>query len=515
MMYDAIIIGAGLGGLSSALSLAIANKKVLVLEQHNLPGGCSTSFVRGRFEFDASLHEFCALGEPNHRGFAGKILFDEYGVKIDTAVAKELFRAKFISRNGTDIDITLPWGEEAFAKALTAFDPTCQKAIELYLSLSKECLEVSTYFDANLYQKRKRNGDVKTDSLYFVTHHLRYLKIAELPYNEVCRKIGLSEDIIDILNCYQVYLGVQGEDISFAHLATMIYQYIVFGPGYVLPNSHALAVAMVKRLEELGGKVYYHVKVTGIKADENGNILGVITDHGEFETNHVIANMYPKSAYRLLPKSIAIPLRESKREQAFPVSSRFVDVYLGLNRSLEELGIEEYTLFFPGDLRAKKKTLGPLDYLQAAATHYNHINPNASPEGTSIITFTLEFTTDIWGEVDIASYTKTKEAIAKKAIAEYEELTGRSIMPYIEEIEIASPWTFARYLGTPEGGVYGLTKNMKSSILSEMMTIRRDQPIKGFKCTGAAGARGDGYCQTIATGKDIAMLTLEEMGGRK
>ena len=54
--YDAIVIGAGNGGISAAVALAQKGLKPLVLERHNLPGGMATSFVRGRFEFDASIH---------------------------------------------------------------------------------------------------------------------------------------------------------------------------------------------------------------------------------------------------------------------------------------------------------------------------------------------------------------------------------------------------------------------------------------------------------------------------
>ena len=46
--YDVIIIGAGNAGLSAATRLAIANKKVVIFEKHNIPGGCGTSFRRGR-----------------------------------------------------------------------------------------------------------------------------------------------------------------------------------------------------------------------------------------------------------------------------------------------------------------------------------------------------------------------------------------------------------------------------------------------------------------------------------
>ena len=515
-MYDVVVIGSGLGGLSSALALAKAGKSVLLLEQHNLPGGCSTSFVRGRFEFDAALHEFCALGEDGHLGYAGKLLKEEYGIDIDTCCAPELFRAVLTSRSGRYYDVTLPFGEEAFIEALEKAVPGNKDAVEAYLSLSKECYEVSQYFDAHMFLKKKRNGDVKISALHFMKHYFRYLQVAEEPYNEVCRKLGMSEDVIDILNCYRVYLGVDGNTVSFAHLATMIYSYIAYKPGYIIPNSHALSLSLQEKFESYGGKTFFGVKAIHVEADKKGNITGVSTDHGFFPCKGVIANMYPLSAYNgLLSPNIKVPMRERKRYKATPPSSRFVNIYIGLNKSSEELGIDEYTLFYPGDLRYPRLTKGPLDYLQAAATHYNRIYPEASPKGTSIMTLTLEFEDDIWASVPVQDYFKTKEAIAKKAIAEYEEVSGRKITPYIEEIEIASPWTFARYLKTPEGAVYGVKFGKHNSILSALQSIRRDNPIKGFKTTGASGARGDGFSQSIASGYDMAKLLLEELGKEK
>lgn len=48
--YDCVIIGAGNGGMSAACRLALAGKKILLVEKHNMPGGCASSFIRGRFE---------------------------------------------------------------------------------------------------------------------------------------------------------------------------------------------------------------------------------------------------------------------------------------------------------------------------------------------------------------------------------------------------------------------------------------------------------------------------------
>jgi len=66
--YDSVVIGAGNGGLTAALGLARAGVKTLLLERHNIPGGCATSFVRGRFEFEVALHQLSGLGTESFPG---------------------------------------------------------------------------------------------------------------------------------------------------------------------------------------------------------------------------------------------------------------------------------------------------------------------------------------------------------------------------------------------------------------------------------------------------------------
>lgn len=68
MQYDAIVIGAGNGGLVAAARLSQLGFKVLLAEQNDAPGGCASSFKRGRFEFETALHELCDLGSTANPG---------------------------------------------------------------------------------------------------------------------------------------------------------------------------------------------------------------------------------------------------------------------------------------------------------------------------------------------------------------------------------------------------------------------------------------------------------------
>ena len=72
--WDAIVIGAGLGGLGAAITLAQAGKRVLVLEQSVRPGGYAQDFWVNGFRFDVSLHALDGLAPGGWGDVAVKAL---------------------------------------------------------------------------------------------------------------------------------------------------------------------------------------------------------------------------------------------------------------------------------------------------------------------------------------------------------------------------------------------------------------------------------------------------------
>lgn len=77
--WDTIIIGSGAGGLGSAICLARAGQKVLVLEQHDLPDGWCHSFYLNGHRFTPGVHYVGLLGE----GEATNNLYRGLGIAND------------------------------------------------------------------------------------------------------------------------------------------------------------------------------------------------------------------------------------------------------------------------------------------------------------------------------------------------------------------------------------------------------------------------------------------------
>jgi prolycopene isomerase len=92
--------------------------------------------------------------------------------------------------------------------------------------------------------------------------------------------------------------------------------------------------------------------------------------------------------------------------------------------------------------------------------------------------------------------------------------TKLSIRKHIEEIEISTPETYARYTGTYNGIIYGYEMEPWDSVIPRMLSIQDEKYIDGLYFAGGFSFRALGYSSSLLSGQTTALLTLKKGGLR-
>src|SRR5262249_17702080 len=130
--WDDIVVGSGMGGMTTAALLSQLGRRVLVIEQHYVPGGFTHMFKRPGYAWDVGVH---AVGEVTERAMTGRLLSHLTRGRLKWATLGNVYDA-FHYPDGFRIDF--PDTPQAFRENLVAAFPREEDAIRRYLNLVRE-----------------------------------------------------------------------------------------------------------------------------------------------------------------------------------------------------------------------------------------------------------------------------------------------------------------------------------------------------------------------------------------
>ncbi|MFA5337978.1 MAG: NAD(P)/FAD-dependent oxidoreductase, partial [Candidatus Omnitrophota bacterium] len=300
--YDAVIIGAGVGGLVCGCYLVKAGMKVLIVEKNARPGGYCSSFLRNGFSFDACVH---SLGSLRKDGIIKRVLQE---LNVDTSFTIKRYEP-------SDIIVSLDykvcfWNE--LNRTIQEFQnsfPKDAKHIEKLFNFFVNCQ------GAALNSLRKSSFE-KILNEYFIKDK-KLQAIISLP---VLGNIGLSASRVS------------------AFTATALYREFIFDGGYYPEGSmQVLPDALMERFKTLGGDVLLSNLVNGISV-KNNEAIGIILNEDKFiSARYVISAADARQTFlKLLGKSIISRSLSDKLNKPTHSLSMFV-LYLGLNKTLSNL----------------------------------------------------------------------------------------------------------------------------------------------------------------------------------
>ena len=141
-------------------------------------------------------------------------------------------------------------------------------------------------------------------------------------------------------------------------------------------------------------------------------------------------------------------------------------------------------------------------------TCYDAMDCNFSQKGTSQVAVICMSYSDPWEKIPPQQYYETKCRMADQ-ILNIVEKHFPGIRAHIEEIEIATPLTYMRYLGTPGGAIYGFEQFTKDT----NYFVSPRSPIEGLYLAGAWAGSG-GFQPTLQSGIEAGKAVIRELKNR-
>ncbi len=500
--YDAIVIGAGNGGLTAATTLQRGGCRTLLLEKHNIPGGCATSFVRGNYEFEVALHQLSGLGTEK-KPFIMRKIFTDLGVmeKVEFVQEGELYRIVVPG----EFDITLPASWKGLKTVLKAEFLAEQDNIDVFLNL---CEQISMESFMALPRARKIGSDevLKSSCPTFIKYGLVSAK-------DVLDEFFNDKKIKTVLAAYWCYLGLPPSQIAFSDLAVMIYAYAAFKPWHIKGGSQAMSSALLESFLEAGGDVRFNCAadkiLTTTNTDHTSEVKAVRTEHGEvLSCKAVISNASSVLTYNELLDTGQPPVSVQQDFKSREIGTSAFVLYLGLDCTPQTLGITSASNFICStmDEELMHEQMNKLEPPVATMlTCYNFDDPSFAPEGKSQVSLLCLQYGELWNDVPPDKYAETKYALADKLIEQAEQVFP-NIRDNIEEVEVATPLTMMRYLNTPGGSIYGFKQNAQDSNLFR----DRIDAVEGLYLAGCWNGMG-GFQPTYMAGESAARAVIKQL----
>ncbi len=491
-LFDAIVIGSGIGGLVTATQLAAKGAKVLVLESYLIPGGSAGYFEREGYRFDVGASMIFGFGTQGTTNLLTKALA---AVNVSLETIPDPVQIHYHLPNNLKVKVHRNY--EKFLQELTVYFPHEQQGIRQFYD---ECWKV---FNCLNRMDLLSLEEPRYLTRVFFQHPLACLGLVKyLPQNvgDVARKYIKDPLLLKFIDIECYIWSVVPADLTPMINAGMVFSDRHYGGiNYPKGGVGQIAQKLVDGLEKAGGEIQYQARVTKI-ITENNRAVGVQLASGEvYRAKRIISNATRWDTFeKLLPKE-EMPASEKKWQQRYEKSPSFLNLHLGVKAQLLPVGTECHHILVEDWDKMEETIFVSIPTL---------LDPGLAPAGYHIIhTFTPGWVED-WQGLNQCEYEQKKEAAAGKIIKRLEQIFP-GLDAALDYMEIGTPRTHRRFLNRQDG-TYGPIPRRKLMGLLGMPFNRTSIP--GLYCVGDSTFPGQGLNAVAFSGFACAHRVAVDLG---
>lgn len=500
--YDAIIIGAGIGGLTCANYLAKRHKKALVFEQHMTPGGYICGFYRKGYYFDGANNSFSSHGSifPMLK----ELGFDE----------KMQFHKHVVSQRVKNIGLDFCYS------SFDEFKHAMKKAFIEEKNIDK-FLDILEQFFVFFHQLKDAENPMLYKGFKSFLVSMNYVKvmIASKRFKAimtVVRYINKSsgefvgEFFKEGTEAYKYFRSYGNPHQSSVVLGAMISEFIE-DKWYPEGGEQHFANTMAKEAADNGIDFMYSTKVDKI-ITRGKKAVGVRAVGKEYYAkNVIIASDYRTAFLSMLDNKSLVDNEFVTRLKKAKNSESLVTVFLGLKCTPEYLkgvlkgGRLNYSR------RSSIKDYANLDDdtffddITVSIFSPSVMSPSINKESVSSITLQClcpNCWKDNWGSGNRKEYLRLKELVQRKML----ELFGEALPELVDKIdyiESATPRTYERYTLNTNGAYCAWSWSPHESFFDDLK-IHTKTPIDNLYCCSDWCYKIGGMVSAMISAKNIA-----------
>lgn len=433
-----VIIGAGISGLSAGVYAARAGFDVTILEQHNIPGGLSTSWSRKGYYFEGGMHW---LTGSSPKMPLNKVWLETGALQENNPIELRDPLYNVIDENGKVLSLYrfLPQME----KALIEYAPEDRSAIK------KMCRAIKDFTNFHMPVLDTRGCKCRTpvkinpgEFIKMLPAIMRVPGLIKISYMEYVSRFK-NKNLRHLLSSV---IGYRYNALSFIYT---LGSFASGDCGYPAGGSVRMANNMLETYQKLGGKILLRTKAENINI-EDYEVRGVTVSDGrggeqrELEADAVIVTQDARAAVdSLFDTMIDEPWVNTMRHEA--VTEQNIFIGLGVKADLSHL---PYCCVFP----LKK----PFEYAGCKWTEFRIYNYAAykehAPEGCTALTCLLIGESyGFWKAAKAdGTYKDKKKELGELFVKQLAEFIPE-VESALEVIDVATPCTYERYTGSYEG----------------------------------------------------------------
>jgi len=473
--FDVIVIGSGMGGMTTAAALSRFGHKVLLLEQAQTIGGLTHAFTHDGFTWDVGLHYCGTFGHNQSMGrildwlSGGTIEFHSVGTVYDT--------------------LHFPDGFE-----ISVGRPAAAYKMELKDRFPDNAAEIDAYFEALLSAEKASHkiGTLHTmpeplRSVYYWWNKRKIQRWSSRTTGEVIAELISNPKLADVLSAQWGTYGGKPTEASFAVHAIVMGHYLE-GAAYPVGGGAAIANGLVPVIEAAGGSVRAGIPVSEIVL-EDGRAVGVRTESGEVINAPFIVSAIGagETVKHLLPEEIR-EQRWAREIAAFKPSICHFDLFLGFEGNIARYGATRSNHWFydSWDIDNAIWTAADGETIPMMFVSFSSLKNPAHDPGPS---------NKHMGDILVWADWPTVEEVAAKGDEEWkafkQNVKSRILELFAEKFPALAPLIVYSELGTPldtvaftnheKGGFYG-AETTPRRMLSDALNART--PVPGLFLSG-------------------------------